>query len=68
MTKIVRATMTSQKYADWYLWNSGIRTLFPCEEISVVMELGNPVDFPHDTAYHNHPAPVAWSGINFHKK
>lgn len=67
MTKIVRATMTSQKYADWYLWNSGIRTLFPCEEISVVMELGNPVDFPHDTTYHNRPAPVAWSGTNFHK-
>lgn len=32
-----------------------------------IPELGNPVDFPHDAAYHNRPAPVAWSGINFHK-
>lgn len=63
-----RVTMTSQRFADWYLWNEGIRMLFPCEEIGDVWELGNPVDFPHDTTYHNRTAPVAWSGINFHKK
>ena len=42
--------------------------LFPCEESGGnIWELGNPVDFPHDTAYHNRPAPVAWSGTNYHK-
>lgn len=65
MTKIVRATMTSQVYADWYLWNAYKEKMFAREEY--VPELGNPVDFPHDTTYHNRTAPVAWSGINFHK-
>lgn len=68
MTKIARATMTTQRFADWYLWNEGIRMLFPCEESGGnIWELGNPVDFQHDTAYHNRPAPVAWSGTNYHK-
>ena len=63
-----RVTMTSQRFADWYLWNEGIRMLFPCEEISDVWELGNPVEIPHSIIPHNRTAPVAWSGINFHKK
>lgn len=61
-----RVTMTSQRFADWYLWNEGIRILFPCEE-GDMKELGNPVDFPHTINTHNRTAPVAWSGINFHK-
>ena len=32
-----------------------------------VPELGNLVDFPHSIIVHNRPAPVSWSGINFHK-
>lgn len=65
MTKIVRMTMTSQVYADWYLWNVYKEEFFAREEY--IPELGNPVEIPHSIIPHNRPAPVAWSGTNYHK-
>lgn len=64
MTAIVEFSMTTQKYASWYLWHEYTNLFFAFYPI--VKVIGRVMDFFRIITPYTKSS-VSWSGTNFHK-